>query len=973
MTERPRTGALSLGPRMILEQLRSQPAVVVTILVASALGVFLLGAAPRSLETAATDDLRAVVEDSPPAMRNIRVEWRSQINAGPEDDPLAIVRQVGEAIEDRQFPASVSAVISDRYPVVDTGRFRVLPLPGEAPPHPFDTYLRFRFQGGIGEHIRLTSGAEPSQRDPIEVLIGRDCPNDPGEIEDLTRRLAAEEAPDDEDLECGLEEVPHFEIVVSEATRLAMGLEIGETMLLSPDRIDPFYFGLDSRALDFRLAVSISGVIELDDPVDEYWFGDRSLHTPRIQENADLRIIYATGLASASDFGPMIRAIGHIANRHTWRYVVSADLMASSDPDVLESDLESLQAEFPGAGARLDQPAVISQLNDLLADHQEQRRRSIIILSTGAAGLLSMVIGVLVVLTLLMTERQRGAIALMRARGSSGGQLGLTRLYEALLVIVPASVLGYAAAYAAYPDTEGLASYRLTVGVAALGSAAMVAATLPVARAHLGALIRRRARRPPRPGGRRLVLEVSAIALAAGAIAISRRRGQTVAAGRELGVDVLLAIAPVLVAVAIGLATLRLMPALARIASSFSKRSRGLVSLVGVRRVLQQSMSERLPALVIVLCLATASLALLSQTTITRGQNAAAWQSVGADYSIRNFGDNAPLPSAIGLDDYEVVESFALGARFNNARVASGLVSTQANVLAIASTAYVDVAEESPVEPGFPDGFAPAPTSGVGTPDEPMPAIVSSNWPSGLDPSVGDILTLGLGRAEPAVRVAQVRDSYPDMPDVNPFVIIDLDALRSFSDLPVQPTVAYVRAAEDAAPALRQALASDSSLATATSRYETLRAVTGDPLVSWVVRVLGLVSVAALVLAGVTAVSALALGSAQRSRDFAFIRTMGLRRRQALAMTLVEHFPPLLVAGLIGLLAGLGTGLMLGPAVDFTPFTGGATPASIQFDPVALALGSLALVSALGATVVIFVVTFREEELSAALRLGDET
>jgi putative ABC transport system permease protein len=970
MTERSRIGALSLNARAILRQLGSQPAVVLTIFVATLVGAFLIASAPRSLEQAAGEDLRAAVVDPPPAMRNIRVEQRSRIAPGPEEDPMRNVRSVGENFAETQFPDSVSAIISGSHWVVDTGRFAITPMAGEEPPHPFPMYLRFRLQDGVFDRMRVVAGSTPEDQPPVPLLIGLECPHDQEERDELIERLLMAEG-DGEEIDCDLEEVPHLQVMVSEATREALGLELNQQMLMSPDRLDPFYFGLDFRQLEFRLVISISGVMELEDPSEDYWFGDGSLHAPRVRQNADLRIIYATGLTVEDEFARIVGALGQIDRGHTWRYQVAPDLVAEADPARLEADLESLQAEFSNVASRFHSPVVITRLPDLLEDHQQQRQQTLAVLSVQVAGLIAIVVAVLLLLELLMTTRQQKSTVLVRGRGASSGQLGLTRLYEALLLIVPASLVGYAVAGWLMPGTAGLASYRATVGLVGIAAAAAVVAVAPTVRRPLGELIAARTGRPKDPSRVRLVVELGVLALTAGAIVLLRRRGEVQAAtSSQTEIDPLLAVAPVLIAVSAGLVLLRAFPSLVKAMGWFATRSRGVVGIVGLRRIFQQVFVERLPILVIVVCVAMASFSMLGRATINAGQVAASWHEVGADYRVTNFSRFVPLPSAVSLDE-PGIEKVAFGVAIDDARAVAGVVSARTSVMAIDAAAYGAVTAGTAGDPSLPESVVASGES-VGTPEQPIPVIVSRFWPGGVDLTVGDVFVLDMGRLEPNVEVAEIRERYPDIDEGGSFVVLDLQALESFSDLPLQPTVAYVRAPESAGPNLSQALTEQSSLAVLTSRYQALEDASEDPFVAWATTTMGLLFFFGVGLAGVTAISALALGSAARSRDLAYMRTMGLLRRQALMLTTIEQLPSLVIATLAGIATGLGTGWLLEPAIDFTPLTGGSFVPTTQIDWAAMAAAASFLLLAVAAGIGIFLIAFREQELTRVLRVGDE-
>lgn len=973
MRSRLQIGALSLDLRSIWLQLKSRPAVIATIVLAMVVGASLVAVAPGSLQRAATEDLRATVTEPSPALRNIRVERRGRIGPGPREDPMLHVRNAGAAFAETQFPPSVNTIVSDARYVVDTGRFQVVALPGQEPPHPFTMFLRFRFQEGSPDHLMVVDGMTPQPQMPVPLLEGDACPDDPEERAELIELLQSDAVDSHEGVDCRLEWVPHFEVMVTDETREAMGLQMGQRMLLSPDRLDPFYFGLAFGDLDFKLVMSISGIVELDDVGDDFWFGDSSLHMPRIQQNADLRIIYATGLASESDYPAMSSALGRVHRRYTWRYPVSPDEVVNADVERLESDLESLLAEFGSAGSHFDQPVVITRLPDLLEDHQEQRRQTLSFLSTGLVGLLGMVVAVVLVLTVLMTERQRDSLVLMRGRGASAGQLILTRTYQALILVVPGAIAGYAMARWLVPEADPLPGYRAVVTLGAVGIVAIVLGTVPVVGRRLGELLARRSGRPRKAPPSRVVMELAVTALTVGTVILLRRRGPMVPGSQAgQGFDLLLAAAPLLVAVTVGLLTMRLFPGLVRGMAWAGSHSRGLVPLVGFRRILQQTLSQRLPILVIILCVSTAAFSLLSRTTISEGQLASSWQEVGGDYSISNFTEHAPIPTSVELGDLVESEEMARGATFDDANVVSGVSAARTTVLAIETSDYERVSAGTPGSPKYPDDFDRAGPGQVGTDDAPIPAIVSRFWPAGLALEPGERFVLDMGRNRPTLIVAEVRDRYPGLEHRGTFVVVDLDLLQQSSDLPVQPTVAYLRAPASAETSLTQRISRQSSAATLTSRYETLERLRDDPLVSWVQIALGLLFVFAVGLAAVTAVSSLALGAAPRARDYAFLRTMGTVRRQALAMTVIEQLPSLIVSTVAGTLAGLSAGWILEPAIDFAPFIGGGLHTAIRIDWSVLALGMLALALAVGAGVSIFLLVLRDDEVTHVLRLGEE-
>lgn len=969
-------GSLSLKPRNTFRQLLSQPAVVGSILVAVLVGSFLVAVIPRATERVAEEDLYATVSEPAAARRNIRVERQGRISAGPEDDPMAVIRGNGERFAETQMPPSVRSIVSDSYSMVTSTGFRVRPLPGEDPPHPFPTFLKYRYQEHIEDRLTLVDGSMPKPQEPVPILLGADCPEDPEARQELLDLLDAggdPQVPEGEDFFCAITEVPHFQVAVTEQTAADMGLEIGQQMLLRPDPTDGLVFGFSSLDLDFELVMSISGIIELSDLSEEYWYGDGDLHTPRVQENADRRIIRATGLMNPAEYRSLMSEMGQLRWLHTWRYFVDPELVQEADIEELAADLNGFELEFSVASSRPDEFRVITLLSELIDEHLFQKQETLAMMTTSVAGLFSAVIAVVLVLAVLMSDRQRGGTVLLRGRGTSGGQLTLTTAYQGMALTVPAAVVGYFAALWAVPDTDYLLPYRATVALAAGTVAAIVVAALPLARRRLGPLLKGGGR--PQAGtqtGRRVVFEVALVVLAFGAVALLRRRGQIESQPTSTEFDLLLAVAPTLVAVAVGLITVRLYPLLIRFLAWLGSKSRGLVGFVGFRRVIQHRSQALLPVLVILLCVAIATVAAISRATIAAGQNATSWQATGADYRVNSYARDVNLPSALDLDVLGEIEARAEARTYGEGVAILQFSESRAQVVAVETAAYSDVVLGTVADPNFPSALLESPTPNAGQPDRPIPALVSSVWPRDVQFGIGDVFVLDLGNLQPTMVVAGIRDRYPDTELDRPFVVFNLDSLRTFSDLPLPATVAYLRAPSTEGETIRSTLTGQSQSAEVTSRYETLDSIATDPFVGWVSTGLLVVFGFSVILAVVAAVSSLAMGSAERRRDFAYLRTMGLITRQATIMTVIEQFPAVMVATVMGAVAGVGTAVLLDPAVDFNSFTGNLVETVLEINWMAIVAGALLLASALAAAVVIFVAASREDELGRTLRVGDE-
>ena len=961
--------SLSLDLRSMLLQLRSQPAVVGTIFVAVLIGTFLNAGAPRLLEEVTAEDLHDTVSEPAPAQRNVRVELFGRIGPGPSDDPFRVVESAGDEFAESEMPPSLTAVISEDHLHVESPRFAVSPLPGEEPPHPFPNFLTFIYQDEIERHIRLVDGAMPAPQPAVEILSGDECPRDDSEIAMLTEKLAFGDG--EEGLDCTLESVPHYQVAVSGPTAQAMGLEIGQIMLLRPDSTDRLFFGISGDALAYEIVMSISGIIEPDDATLEYWYGDTGLHVPTIQENADLRIIFATGLISPDVYGSIFDTIGLANWNYVWRHFVDPDLVRSADIASLQSELVPFELHYAPISARPTNFRVITQLSELLTAHVEQRTETVSMMSLSVSGLFLVVVVVTFMLAVLMTERQRAGIVLLRNRGASAGQLTLTRTYEGLILSAPAAVLGYWLAASFLSGTDGLDSYRVTTALVAATTAVMIAAAVPVFTRRLGSLQRTAEARVPRHSARRLVVEVLVLVIAGGATVLLRRRGQI---DEPVGVtrfDLLLASTPALIGMAAGIVTIWIFPLAISFLAWTGSKWRGLVVFVGFRRVLGQSGPGWLPILVIVICTATAAFASVTRTSISAGQEASSWQAVGSDYTVKGTA-NLSLPTSIDFDALGPMDDVVFARTFSGGRAENETGGQPAEVKAIDVAGYARITNGTPGQVDFPPSMLTLPGADLGTEANPIPAIVSDYWLSDFSLSPGDLFTLDLGGIEPVAVVREARSRFPDTPLDRPFVVVDLDSLESISDQTLPPTVAYIRAGRDDGSTLVANLNDQAPGARFLSRYEALDDVTGDPFVRWSGLGLMVVFVFSTALAVVAAISAVALGSARRRVDLGYLRTLGLDTRQATLITMIEQAPAVVMGTLVGILAGIGTALVLDPAIDLDAFTGGLAATAMTVHWVAIAWVGLALIAALALAMVIFVLVNRRDDLGRILRVGEE-
>jgi putative ABC transport system permease protein len=118
-------------------------------------------------------------------------------------------------------------------------------------------------------------------------------------------------------------------------------------------------------------------------------------------------------------------------------------------------------------------------------------------------------------------------------------------------------------------------------------------------------------------------------------------------------------------------------------------------------------------------------------------------------------------------------------------------------------------------------------------------------------------------------------------------------------------------------------------------------------------------------------VLALLLTARSRLRDLAYLRALGLSRRQAVAVTAGELAPPFVVALVVGTGLGLATAYLVEPGLDLTALAAGGRDVALRFDPVAPILLAIGLLAVAAAAVWATAAVVRRMSLSRSLRMGE--
>jgi putative ABC transport system permease protein len=510
---------------------------------------------------------------------------------------------------------------------------------------------------------------------------------------------------------------------------------------------------------------------------------------------------------------------------------------------------------------------------------------------------------------------------------------------------VPAAIAGLIVALALVPAGGIGTSLALAAAVAALTMLLLVAAGYPTGSA---------APRDPtretgivrRAGARRLAAEAAIVVVAiAGAFLLRDRGVQGASATGTLGApDPLIAAVPALVGIAAGIVAVRLYPIPMRFAASLAARRRGYVTVHAMRRITRGGSG----GLLLIALIAMTTIGVFASATLLqldRAADAAAWRDVGSAFRLTTTASAAtgtkagsllPLPAGFDPAALPGVEASALAYRADTPFFPRG---SRLELLALDPAAYERVVAGTPIETTFPPalhGAAGGSAAGpAGTDADPIPAIVSGTLAEGVGgSSVGDTFRLIVGGLPRTFRVVEVRDAFPSLADVDRFAIVALDHLGAalLDDTPA-PNAAYVRAPDDAGPALRDALAAAESYVTVAGRAEETAALRDAPVVGAVSLGVGLVALFAALYAALAVAAVLGLSGAARAIEVAQLRTLGLTGRQSVWLIVAEHGPTVAVAFVVGVVLGVALFAFLRPGLGLVSIIGSDVSVPIVIDP----------------------------------------
>src|SRR5262245_10286838 len=740
-----------------------------------------------------------------------------------------------------------------------------------------------------------------------------------------------------------------------------IGLHVGDTWVLSPDQSDRL---VGRGGPPAREVVDVVGSFQPTNPDEEYWLDDTAVIRPAIHRSGDTDQIWMTGIIDPQAYGELVEtSAGQYPIHYAWRYFTDVPRLQSSRLAATVADLRRLDGTYSSANGQVVEGTILqSGLLPLLESVQERWAAVAAVLAVVGLGPVAVGIAALVLVGVLVMDRRRPALALGRARGATSGQLILAVLIEGFVISLPPAALATAIAFVLIPAGPARLTVLAAVLVAIATTLVLVAASAPTAFAaprgpgRDAAVVRR-------PSPRRLLFEgfVVVLAILGAYLLVERGVAGSSSTSTLTGVDPFIAVVPALAGIAAGIIAVRLLPVPLLGVSKLAAMRRDLVPSLSLRRVTRGGSGGS----VLIVLMATSTIGTFAAATLVhleRASEAVAWEEVGAPYRVTA---TAPLPASFDPSALPGVDAAAGEYKVSSA-IQSHFLPLQ--FVAIDAPAYEEVIAGATANVHLPPEM-------LGKAEQPLPAVVShkvTDGPKGTP--VGGTFTLVVEGYSIQFRVAEVRDSWPGMAAKQTFVVASRDqlrALRGGAGLRTS-TAEYLRAPASAGPELRAAIQKAAPDAQVASRAERIASIENSPMTQGLVAGVGASTFAAFAYAALAVAAALALAGASRAIEVAHLRTLGLTRREALGLVIVEHGPTIVVAFVAGVLLGLGLFALLRDGLGLASLVGAPIVVDVGIDPLQLGGVLLAIVTIVALGIGLGAALQRNAAPVAAVRRGFE-
>ena len=735
------------------------------------------------------------------------------------------------------------------------------------------------------------------------------------------------------------------QIMLSSAVAEQMGWAVGET------RQTTLEFGKNFPAL-------LSGVFDPLDPAADIWSYLPTALTPSFSHTSfsgtNTRIVTGSAFIDPVSWRTLVEQYV-IHQRTTIWYPFSADGLTVQKAQAVLPQLRHFLADSHALLGQDVPPAhqntFESPVTDHLASALERGATATAVLAMALAGPLGVAVAVLWLLASLIVLRRRDALALLAARGAGGWHIRGALALEALIVSVPAAVVGAAIALNLFPGTAGATSIFLAAAVAVIPALLTgITGSAPSLRAV-------RADLTPSSWRPRLIAEIIVLALTALAVALLLQRGLVTSSA---GVDPLLAATPLFLAVSAALVVMRVYPLpLIALAGWFRSR-RGFVAFLGAARATRDPAAGLVPVLALVVGVSVTAFSGVLLSTVNAGVQTTAHSAVGADLRISgvdltedDLGRIADIPGVAAL------ATISLGAAPVTVDVTDQLFPAQ--LLVADTTALADVQRGVPGAAVMGQDM----TSKIGGA---IPVVFSD--PDAVAASIEPVTF-----TKAPIHLVGSPGTSRSLTTVDDWALVDAALADDFGGINVlAPRLALLRLAPGIDPdavahQVRSILGDGAETITPAQSAEQFQ---HSPVASGLVASLIAMVIAVGALCGGGVLLALMISAAARARLLALLRTMGLTRAQSRGIAAWELAPAAIVAVVMGAALGVVLTLVVRAGVDLRTFTGGIVQPPVTVDPLLLTAITGGFVLVVTGAAVIAAAAIRRINVAATLRTSEE-
>ena len=724
--------------------------------------------------------------------------------------------------------------------------------------------------------------------------------------------------------------------------------------------------GTARRVAGNPMPLLLTGTFAAQDPGADYWVHNPSSAEPLIIDDLNLGTSgYAAAYLSPAWDGTMPYESNPITFSTQLWYPLQTEALSAPQVSDAAAQLVRFTAPQPlgvsmlrGGGGMVQLPdgspvevRFASGLDGVLDRITQQQAVTSTVLSIVAAGPLGVTLAVFLLGARLLVAGRRSALALLSARGGSGGQLRTMLALEGLVIGVPAAALGAAAAIALLPGRTAGSDLVLTGLVALVPTVMLALSTSPrglrETRSDLGV---RRSRW-------RWVGEVVVLVATAVAVALLWQRGVEPGTGET---DVLLTAVPLLLAMATCVVVLRVYPLPVRLLAGVLRRRRGVVAFLGSARAVRDPAGGLVPAVALVIAVSVSVFSAVLASTVSTGIQTTSWRAVGADLRL-----SGPVFDEEHAATIAAVDGVAGVAAVWDVGTVS-VSGERIDLIALAPQAFRDVQADGV-------GISPLPEElAGGSSGTPLPAVLADAAAAELAVGVGDQVSVAAAGGIP-LEVVATTDAVAGVSTGRGFVVVDAAAFAEAGDRMALPRLLLVDVADGADPGeVLDRIREVEPTAKAQNPAEDAGNFLASPMAGGMNTALAVAVVLSVVLVVVAVMMTLLMGAPARTRLLAILRTLGLGPRQARGVVAWELAPLGVVAILAGAVLGVLVPWVVLSAMDLRALTGGDEQPALVLDPLVLGgvLGGVALMAALA--VLVSATVSRRADLATELRMGEE-